>query len=261
MAPMDAAEMTQGTSEASAALLRDGYVILQDVLSSAQVDAITGAVRPLLDATPRGRNDFEGTKTLRVYNLVGKTSAVHALVMHPAVIELVAGHIGPPGFQLSIAQAIEIHPGETAQQLHTDDLPFPIPKPHQPVVVNTMWALTEFTRANGATRLAPSSRGSARPPSEDECVHAELTPGSVLVWDGSMWHGGGANTTAFARLGLAINFQASWLRQQENQYLAIPESMLAEMPEELRRIVGYELCGVLGSVDGRHPIKGARPAG
>lgn len=232
-----------------------GHVILRGILSRREVAALTGAVRPLLDETPRGRNDFEGERTRRVYNLAGRTAAVHPLVEHPAIIPLVAEHLGAPGFQLSIAQAIEISPGETVQQLHTDDLPFPVPKPHQPIVTNTMWALTEFTRSNGATRLVPGSGNRTSPPSEDECVHAEMEPGDVLVWDGSIWHGGGANTTDRPRLGLAINYNASWLRQQENQYLAIPPEMLGKMPESLKRLVGYELCGVLGSSDGRHPLK------
>jgi ectoine hydroxylase-related dioxygenase (phytanoyl-CoA dioxygenase family) len=216
---------------------------------------LDAAIRPMLEATPHGRNDFEGVKTRRVYNLVAKTPLVHPLVEHPAVIDLVREHLGPPGFQLSIAQAIEILPGESAQQLHTDDLPFPIPKPHQPVVLNTMWAITEFTKANGATRLVPGSESATGPPSEDGCVFAELEPGSVLVWDGSLWHGGGANTTDAPRLGITINYNANWLRQQENQYLAVPAEMIDAMPESLKQILGYDTCGVLGAVNGRHPLK------
>ena len=245
-------------SEAISSLQRDGYVVLHELLDAGEVEKLRTEIVPLLEATPHGRSDFEGVRTRRVYNLLAKAPSVHPLVEHPAILELVREHLGPPGVQLSIAQAIEILPGENAQQLHTDDLPFAMPKPHQPIVCNTMWALTPFTRANGATRLAPSSRGASQPPPEEDCVHAELSPGSVLVWDGSMWHGGGANTTEESRIGLAINFNANWLRQQENQYLAVPAEMVHGMSETLRSLIGYEMCGVLGAVDGRHPAKGIR---
>jgi len=165
----------------------------------------------------------------------------------------VRGRMGT-GVQLSIAQAVRILPGETEQALHTDDLPFPIPKPHQPVVVNAMWAVTAFTKENGATRLVPGSHRSVEPP-ESGCVFAEMEPGSVLVWDGSVFHGGGANSSAGERVGVTINYNASWLRQQENQYLSIPREMLVQMPDELKRLLGYDLFGVLGVVDGRHPLK------
>lgn len=234
---------------------KDGYVILRDVLEPRAVREIRDGLMPLFSTTPHGRGEFEGLATQRVYNLIAKLAAVHPLAIHPVVMTLARAHLGP-GFQLSIAQAVRILPGETEQALHTDDLPFPMPKPHQPVVLNSMWAITDFTRSNGATRLVPGSQGRTDVPSERDCIHAEMPSGSVLVWDGSVFHGGGANTTADSeRIGLTINYNASWLRQQENQYLAVPRGMVLEMPDELKRLIGYELFGVLGVVDGRHPLK------
>jgi len=239
----------------SLGLQRDGYVILRDVLDTAKVRSIRDGLMPWFETTPHGRGEFEGLATQRVYNLIAKLTVVHPLAIHPVVMELARAHLGP-GFQLSIAQAVRILPGETEQTLHTDDLPFPMPKPHQPVVLNSMWAVTDFTKPNGATRLVPGSHGRAEFPSESECIHAEMKAGSVLVWDGSVFHGGGANTTTDQeRIGLTINYNASWLRQQENQYLAVPREMVLQMPDELKRLIGYELFGVLGVVDGRHPLK------
>jgi len=242
------------SSDDAARLASDGYVILREAIPQEAVRAIDDDLRRWFDTTPRGRGDFEGTSTQRVYNLIEKVRAVWPLVMHAGVCELVRERLGG-SMQLSITQAVRIHPGETAQQLHTDDLPFPIPKPHQPVVVNAMWAITEFTRANGATRLVPGSHTSTDVPPESACVWAEMEPGSVLVWDGSVFHGGGANDSDRDRIGVTVNYNAPWLRQQENQYLAVPRATIAEMPEELRRLIGYELFGVLGVVDGVHPLK------
>jgi len=246
---------TRTFGEALIRLGNEGYAVLPGILDPDEVRAVRDAIQPLLEETRRGRNDFEGVLTRRVYNLLAKTTSVHPLVEHPEILGLVSEHLGPPGFQLSIAHAIEILPGETPQQLHTDDLPFPVPKPHQPIVVNTMWAISEFTRANGATRLVPGSQALTSPPPDESCIHAELEPGSVLVWDGSIWHGGGANGTDRARLGVAINYNASWLRQQENQYLSLPPDIVSDMSETLRRIAGFDMCGVLGAVDGRNPAK------
>jgi ectoine hydroxylase-related dioxygenase (phytanoyl-CoA dioxygenase family) len=238
----------------AAQLARDGFAILRDVVAPEVVRAVDAALRPWFDVTPQGRGDFEGTSTQRVYNLIAKTPAVWPLVLNAGVLELVRGRLAPAA-QLSIAQAVRILPGESEQALHTDDLPFPIPKPHQPVVVNAMWAITPFTRTNGATRLVPGSQGAREVPPEDGCVFAEMEPGSVLVWDGSLFHGGGANASDGERIGVTVNYNASWLRQQENQYLAVPRETVLQMPEELRRLIGYELFGVLGVVDGVHPLK------
>ncbi|TMK17819.1 MAG: phytanoyl-CoA dioxygenase [Actinobacteria bacterium] len=241
-------------SDAAAQFERDGFTILRDAVAPDVVRDVDAALRPWFDVTPHGRGDFEGTSTQRVYNLIAKIPAVWPLALHDGVLELVRGRLVPAA-QLSIAQAVRILPGETEQALHTDDLPFPIPKPHQPVVVNAMWAITAFTRANGATRLVPGSQAAGEPPPEDDCVFAEMEPGSVLVWDGSLFHGGGANATDGERIGVTINYNASWLRQQENQYLAVPREVVLQMPQELRRLIGYELFGVLGVIDGVHPLK------
>jgi ectoine hydroxylase-related dioxygenase (phytanoyl-CoA dioxygenase family) len=233
---------------------REGYVVLRDLLGVGEVRSIHDELMPWFERTPHGRTDFEGTHTQRVYNLIAKLPSVHPLAIHPLVLELVRAQLGN-GVQLSIAQAVRILPGEAEQQLHTDDLPFPMPKPHQPVVLNSMWAITDFTRANGATRLVPGSQNRTDYPGEAECVFAEMSAGSVLVWDGSLFHGGGANATSSERLGLTINYNAAWLRQQENQYLSVPKEMVLAMPDELKRLIGYDNFGVLGVVDGVHPLK------
>lgn len=88
-----------------------------------------------------------------------------------------------------------------------------------------MWAVTDFTAANGATRVVPGSHREPRSPVPFEdlpSIPAEMPRGSVLVWHGSLWHGGGANTTTTRRLGVAMNYCAGYVRQQENQQLGIP---------------------------------------
>src|SRR5690606_35243367 len=138
-----------------------------------------------------------------------------------------------------------------------DDQLIPLPKPHPPVVCNTMWALTDFTDENGATRLVP---GSHRWPDPDprqryETVPATMRRGSVLVWHGSLWHGGGANRTAERRIGHACNDCAGFIRQQENQQLGIPRAVAARFDDRLARLCGYGIYhGLIGHIDKRDPL-------
>lgn len=234
-------------------LRTDGYVILRGVLPNPVLQEVRNALCPLLERQAWGKGEFFGSRTRRVHNVLAKTRAVDALVAHPAVLELLRGTLTTP--QVSIVNAIEIHPGETAQFLHQDDVVFPIARPHPPLIVNTMWALTEFTAENGATRLVPRSQDATELAEDPSIVTAEMEPGSVLVWSGGLFHGGGANHAQRPRLGLNVNYNCSWLRQQENQYLAIPKDLAATLSDEFLRLLGYDAhIDIYGLVDHRHPL-------
>ncbi len=161
------------------------------------------------------------------------------------------------GCLVSSLSSIAIDPGETAQPIHADDQLIPIPKPHPPVVCNTMWALTDFTEANGATRLVPGSHLWDHDPNYGQpypSVPAEMRAGSVLIWHGSLWHGGGANETGERRVGIAMNYCAGYVRQQENQQLGIPRDIARGFPKRLRELVGYSVYnGLIGHIDKHDP--------
>jgi ectoine hydroxylase-related dioxygenase (phytanoyl-CoA dioxygenase family) len=162
--------------------------------------------------------------------------------------------LGP--FQFSAPTGIEIGPGEVAQALHHDDGVYPLPRPHPEVVANVMWALDDFTAHNGATRLVPGSHRwiDERPGEGTPTVTAEMPAGSAMLYVGSLWHGGGANTTGRPRLGVAIEYVAAWLRPQETQLLAVPPDVARQLPERLQELLGYNVYPpFLGYVDGRHP--------
>jgi ectoine hydroxylase-related dioxygenase (phytanoyl-CoA dioxygenase family) len=76
----------------------------------------------------------------------------------------------------------------------------------------------------------------------------------VMFYVGRIWHGGGANTTDRPRLGVILEYVASWLRPQENHLLAVPREVAAELPERLQELLGYNIYPpFVGYVDGRHP--------
>lgn len=160
----------------------------------------------------------------------------------------------------SLERTLGIGPGtESAQPIHADDQVMSLPKPHVATVCNTMWALTDFTEANGATRVIPRSHLADHDPTYGrhyDSVPAEMAAGSVLVWHGSLWHGGGANTTDHRRYGIAMNYCAGWVRQQENQQLGLPLDVIAGFPRRLQQLCGFGVYrGLIGHIDKESPAQ------
>jgi ectoine hydroxylase-related dioxygenase (phytanoyl-CoA dioxygenase family) len=238
-------------------LLEDGYVIVSGLMPADDVHVARQELTRVLEATPAGRNLFEGFRTQRVYALFAKTRAFDQAAVHPLLLEVLDVVLGQ--YQLSAPTGIRIGPGEQAQILHRDDVIYPLPQPHPPVVVNTMWPLDEFTEANGATRFVPGSHhwDPSRHATLDDPVRvATIAPGSVMFYLGSLWHGGGANRTGAPRLGVILEYAVSWLRQQENQILAVPRSVVRQLPQRLQELLGYNIYPpFMGYVDGSHPRK------
>jgi ectoine hydroxylase-related dioxygenase (phytanoyl-CoA dioxygenase family) len=261
MAPMPAATSTG--PDVARRLLEDGYVVVSGLLTEAGLRAARADLDRVLAATPAGRNPFEGFATQRVYALFAKTRTFDQLAVHPlllGVLDQVLGH-----YQLSAPVGIRIGPGETAQVLHRDDAVYPLPEPHPPVVVNTMWPLDDFTLDNGATRLVPGSHQwepGRQPAGPDPVLSAAMPAGSVMFYLGSLWHGGGANRTDRPRLGVILEYAAAWLRPQENQCLAVPQAIVAQLPPRLQELLGYNIYPpFLGYVDGVHPRRVLKAGG
>ncbi|HEX8805086.1 MAG TPA: phytanoyl-CoA dioxygenase family protein [Acidimicrobiales bacterium] len=247
------ADATAG--DVAAALDGDGYALVEGVLPPAAVAEARRALEGLLATTPTGRNPFEGYRTQRVYALFAKSRAFDDMALHPLLLAA-AEHALGPHHQLSAPVGLQIGPGEAAQGLHRDEDVYPLPRPHPPVVLNSMWALCDYTAANGGTRLVPGSHrwDPDRRPTDEETVAADMPAGSVLVYLGGLWHGGGANTTDRPRPGILVEYVVSWLRPQETQLLAVPPDVVRDLPERLQELLGYNVFPpFLGYVDGRHP--------
>jgi ectoine hydroxylase-related dioxygenase (phytanoyl-CoA dioxygenase family) len=253
---------TQGTTVEVdahvAAIAERGYTVVEDAIEADLADELVEDLTRLereLGATP-APNSFEGTRTVRIYNLLARGPLYQRVPVHPSVLPVVEGVLDD-GCLVSSLSSIAIDPGETAQPIHADDQLMPIPKPHVPTVCNSMWALTDFTEANGATRLVPGTHLAAESPEYGatfDTIPAEMPKGSVLIWHGSLWHGGGANGTDERRMGLAMNYCAGWVRQQENQQLGIPLPTARSFPARLRRLCGFGIYnGLMGHIDKQDP--------
>jgi ectoine hydroxylase-related dioxygenase (phytanoyl-CoA dioxygenase family) len=242
-----------------------GYALVEGLLPPDDVAARRDALAELFAATPTGRNFFEGFHTQRIYAVFAKTRAFDDLAVHPLLLGALDHALGGH-YQFSAPVALQIGPGEKAQVLHRDEGVYPLPRPHDPVVVNSMWALCDFTAANGATRLIPGSHRwpPDREPAPDghEVVDAEMPAGSVLIYLGGLVHGGGANSTDQPRPGLLLEYVVSWLRPQETQLVAVPPDVVRTLEPKLQELLGYNVYPpFLGYVDGRHPRRTLEPDG
>jgi ectoine hydroxylase-related dioxygenase (phytanoyl-CoA dioxygenase family) len=241
---------------------RDGFAVV-DGLYAAHVDETRADLRRVLAATPLGRNDFEGHKTRRVYAVFAKTRTMDAAALHPTTLGVCEATLGPY-FHFSAPVGIDIGPGEVAQGIHRDDSVHPVPRPHGQLVINSMWALDDFTVENGATVMYPGSHRwepDRLPTPDDEMVRCTMPAGSVMFYGGDVLHGGGANLTSSPRLGVILEFCVSWLRPQENHCLAVPFELAATLPKRLQELLGYNIFPpFVGYVDGRHPRSVLRPS-
>jgi ectoine hydroxylase-related dioxygenase (phytanoyl-CoA dioxygenase family) len=248
------------------AVASEGAVIVDRLAPPELMDRIARELRPYMESTPTGPDDFSGSRTRRTGSLVARSPSSRELVMHPLALgatRVLLSHV--TNFQLHLTQAIAIGPGESAQPIHRDQWAFdffPFPKGYE-VQCNTIWAQTDFTEANGATRVVV---GSSQVDDGPTLQHADTEPaemdrGSALFYSGSVYHGGGANHTDETRVGLNITYNVAWLRQEENQYLSVPHEVAATLPAELLRLMGYARGAyALGYIDDlRDPIEAVRP--
>lgn len=238
-----------------------GYAIVPDAIDAGTLARLRAELDPYLQGRYMGRNDFEGFRSERVYNLLAKAPTVAELIEHPAVLA-VADRLLKPSYLLSAALVVNLHPGETPQGYHQDDA-LGAPPPPRPVQgVSTLWALDDFTAANGATEVIPGSQRWQAPAPPAEAleplgVPLEMAAGSVAIFPGTLYHRSGANRSNATRLGLTIQYCQPWLRQLENLMLGVPPALAARYSERIQALVGYSLVEgtFVGYVDGRHPRK------
>jgi ectoine hydroxylase-related dioxygenase (phytanoyl-CoA dioxygenase family) len=254
--------------ETLAAALRDhGCFIVERLAPPELCDRVEEELRPWIEQTPGGADEFSGLNTRRTGALLARAPSTVDMIAHPLVLDVAQRTLGKDGaqFQLHLTQAISIGRDQPEQTLHRDQwcfnfYPFPV---GLDVEVSTIWALCDFTEANGATRVAADSHRTEgsyltgdMPDYRGSVEQAVMPRGSLVCYLGSTVHGGGANTTDTARTGVNVDYSLAWLRQEENQYLSVPRAVAAGLPERVQRLMGYALGAfALGYVDDvRDPI-------
>ena len=236
-------------------LMRDGYVIIKNVISKEVCEEIKENGLHLLEH--KGRNSFEGHETQRVYDVLSKTRLTDRLADHPRILGLM-DKLFRPGFLLSQSQIINILPGEQAQGLHTDDAFYRIPRPRQALGAATVWAIDDFTEQNGATVVIPKSHewDDERIGNRAEAIPAVMPAGSVIFFLGTTWHGGGENRSNAPRFAITHQYCEAYMRQQENYLLELSKNTVRALSPELQALIGYSIYApFMGMVAGKHPLR------
>ena len=240
----------------AATLLQEGGVIVRNLAADDLIDKINQELREPLDSKGHEfENDFNGYKTRRLGAVLGLSRSSAELLTNSLALEVADAVLKRhcDNYQVGSMTAIEIHPGEIPQILHRDGDFYPIAIPGVEFQLQAMWALSDFTEENGATRIVTDRdvlKGVKNANTEafeniDESTvsQAVMPKGSVLFWLQSTIHGGGTNTASTPRSGLFISYCLGWLRQEDNQYLLMPREVAESFPENVSRLLGYQAHG------------------
>lgn len=261
----------------------DGYIIIDNVMSTEEISAVREALCPYLEQDITGRNDFEGLKSNRVYALLAKSPVFAEMVTHPLALAFAEADLGQSCL-LSACLAINLQPGETVQPWHHDDSHMAAPMPRPSWGVSAFWAIDAMTRTNGATEVLPGSHrwggndvmalnptisGEKNvfedrkirdvhddPAKHPKAVKATMPAGSLMLTKGTLLHRGGANQSDAPRLIVTPQYCVGWARQLENMMAAIPPQIAATLPRRAQELIGYSIHPpFMGYVDGVHPSK------
>ncbi len=232
-------------------LNNDAGVIIDGLVDQKEVNLLNKDLAPYLKNDVFGRDEFTGFKTKRIGALIARSEACRKLALQPLVNEVSEKYLSPfcDGYQLHFTSAVSIGPGESKQILHRDRGIWGgyLPRRVEPLM-STIWAVTEFTKENGATQIVPGSHlwEKDRIPKANEIAYAEMKPGSVLLYTGTVLHGGGANSSKNdIRTGIFLHYALNWLRQEENQYLSCPPDIAKDISQEVRSLIGYSKGGYI----------------
>ena len=256
MAELQVLERDAPLADVMAAYDADGGVIVRDLLSDDARRAIVDDLSAGLEGTAPGSKSgmdlwetFHGRNTVRFCGLAARSRAFvdHAL-LNPVFTAVTDELLLANGadYWLNTGQVMAIGPGEPAQYLHRDENNWPeAVAADREVTVSCLFALSDFTRENGATVVVAGSQ--RRPPglvrgaetSPDEIAYAEMPAGSGLIYSGKVIHGAGGNTTENWRYGMHVSFVVGWLRPEEASPLAVDRDRAASLPERARELLGW----------------------
>ena len=213
--------------------LRDvGFVVIPGPVASGDLERLAETYDTAVDSADAGDVSF-GSSTTRVSDFVNRDAEFDALYIYPPLLKACCSLLGQP-FKLSTMHARTVRPGVSAQDLHVD---FERADDRWPMV-GFIFMIDEFRNDNGPTRFVPGSHNWPASPGDlaknqlaDHEAHIPACglAGSLIIFNGSAWHGHAANTSTKPRRSI----QGAFIRREERSWADLPARML---PETLARI-------------------------
>ena len=241
-------------------LERDGVVVIREIAPPEAMDRLLADVGPALQDEEPGGGEFFGYRSKRVGGIVSRSPVFSELIVDPLLLGLADAVLLPncETYQIQLSGVVQVWKGGEPQPLHRDTVgydPYLKLGPGVPeIVLSAMWAISDFSADNGATRFARGSHlwETERKATDADIVQAVMPRGSVAVWRGAVLHGMSVNYTEAPRTGMVSGYSVGWLRQEENQYVICPPHVAVGLPERVQQLLGYQAHSPrLGWVEGR----------
>lgn len=126
--------------------------------------------------------------------------------------------------------------------LHADSFRLPDPLPALPQICNVTWALTDYNRENGAINFVPGSHKYLRRPLNNEGmaqrVPVDAKAGSMIIFNGMVWHGAYARTNPGYRTSLTFYMCRPHLTTQEVYGREVPQEIIDRHPPRFATLMG-----------------------
>lgn len=219
-------------AHAASELEERGFVVLPGVVAAGGMERLTAAYTEAVTSAA-GDDVRIGSTSTKVSDLVNRGAAFDSLYIFPPLLEACCQVIGGP-FKLSSFHARTLRPGAHAQELHVD---LPRNSADWPLL-GFILMVDDFRPDNGATRFVPGSHRSPATPEDtmpdvraahDAEVLARGAAGSLLVFNGSTWHGHSANASNRPRRSI----QGAFIPREGRAATDFAARMLPETRERL----------------------------
>jgi ectoine hydroxylase-related dioxygenase (phytanoyl-CoA dioxygenase family) len=220
----------------------NGHFIIENVLSPEELAEARAALDAIfeLEVDLGKERGWHTPLYLVAYMLPQKHPFFRQLPLHPKVLPLMRRILGPRVVITSL-NGFTMAPGSKNQALHLDQ---PESVPGYVVNINSMFCLDDFTIENGATRIVPRSHDrvfdhSIDPSTfEGETVRLTAPAGSLVSFNGGLWHAGSANTTTGYRRALHAYYSKPWVQPQWDFTRSLSQDVIDILTDEQRRIYG-----------------------
>ena len=268
--------------------VRWGYCIVSEAMTPDQIDRVVSRLKDQAAAERAAgvAHISHGGNSQHVFNTLPKGQEFRDMIeFHPRaavgapVVEGLLEKILGRGWYGGTFHGSIVHEGGGDQGMHQDQGEIPIDlHANAPMKCLIIWTLSEFNLENGGTYIVPGSHRDAagnnrvvpgidytemanegEPDShESGLVACCAPPGCAILTDSRLLHSGARRTAPGTRYALRYLYQRGFIRQQENQYVSVPDEIVSACSPKLLKVMGYRAFGGLGMVNG-YTSNGKRP--